>query len=341
MVKVMDKTAVNILLIGVNHKTAPIQIREKISFSSECLPQALLRLKSYDSIEEDVILSTCNRVEIYATGKSLEGLRKSIWDFIADFHKIKPQEFENYFYEFKGTEAVRHLFKVVSSLDSMVIGEPQIFGQVKESYFKACEYKTIKHNLRNIFEEAIKTGKKIRSETKIGKGAVSMSSAAIELVKKTFNDFEGKKILIIGTGKIGELAVRDLYLKGASKVLVANRTFHRACELARNFNGIAIKWQDILKTLINADIVVSSTSAKDYLIEKEDLERIMQKRKNRTLFLIDLGLPRNIDPKASHISNLHLYNIDDLHQVRFANLNERLSQVKNAERIIEDKIKRL
>jgi glutamyl-tRNA reductase len=325
----------NILVLGINHKTAPIQIRERLSFSSEKLHEALLSLKSYDAIEENLILSTCNRTETYAVVKDISRGFNSLKNFLCSFHKIQPQEIADYLYTFNDREAIIHLFRVVSSLDSMIVGETQIFGQVKDSYFKARDCNTTGKRLDSLFEEAIRIGKKVRTETQIGKGAVSTSTAAIELSRKIFESLKDKKVLIIGAGKIGELTAKNLYSRGVSTVIVANRTLVRAEELARSFCGQAIKFESIFQELKFTDIVISSTSAPHFIINYEDIRKVMQARNNSPLFLIDLGLPRNIDPKVNEIENVYLYNIDDLAQVADGNIKERQREAKKAEEIIQ------
>lgn len=220
----------------------------------------------------------------------------------------------------------------------MIVGETQIFGQVKQAYLSARNCRAIGKVFRGLFEEAIKVGKKIRTQTQIGKGAVSISSASVELARKIFENLKDIKILIIGTGKIGELAVKNLSSRGASAVLVANRTFERAQNLARSFGGVAVKFENFFEYLKEVDIVISSTSAPHFVITKGDLSRLMRQRNQRPIFLIDLGLPRNIDPEAGRLDNIYLYNIDDLARVRDANLEERMRQAKRAEEIIEKSI---
>lgn len=328
----------NIQVFGLNHKTAPIEIRERISIAPERLFDALAYLRKYESIEENLILSTCNRVEIYAVTTDLESGLDSMRRFISEFHGVKQNSIERYLYFFNNTSAIRHLFRVVSSLDSMIIGETQIFGQVKQAYFKARECRTIGRIFESLFEGAIKVGKIVRNQTQIGKGAVSISSVSIELAKKIFENLEGIKILIIGTGKVGELAVRNLSSRGASMVLVANRTFQKAQELAGLFGGKAVRFESIFEFIQDVDIVISSTSASHFLIEEQDVLRVMRQRNQRPIFLIDLGLPRNIDPRIGSIDNVYLYNIDDLSRVCDANLKERLCEAKRAEEIIENKV---
>ena len=324
----------SIQVVGLNHKSAPIEVRERVSFSHQNLASALSLLKQRDAIQENLILSTCNRVEIYASViDAREGFR-SIERFISDFHRVEPEYFKKHLYSFCGMDALKHLFRVASSLDSMVVGETQIFGQVKDAYRKAKEAKCAGNILGKIFAQAIRVGKKVRVETQIGKGAVSISSAAIKLAQRAFKGLKNQTILIIGAGKIAELALTNLHRKGAKTILVANRTFLKAQELAKLFGGVAIKFERIYEHIRDADIIISSTAAPHYILNKERIQEIMRQRNNRLLFLIDLGLPRNISPDAAGIRNIHLYNIDDLTCVCDANLKERQAEAQKAEQII-------
>lgn len=325
----------NIQIFGLSHKTAPIEIREKLAISSDRLTDALLNLKNYDSIEEGLILSTCNRVEIYTVVKDVVKGLNSIQSFISNFYRIKQEDIKDYVYCFSDTQAVRHLFRVVSSLDSMILGETQIFGQVKDAYFKARECDAAGTKLNGIFQEAIRTGKRVRTETQIGKGAVSVSSAAIELAKKIFENLEGKKALIIGAGKIGELVVKNLYSRGINTIVVANRSFQKAQSLAEAFRGEAVKFEQFIENMQDTDILISSTAAPHFILDKKKTSSIMQQRNYRPLFIIDLGVPRNIDPEVNQLENIYLYNIDDLVKVRDVNIKERLREAKKAEQIIE------
>ena len=328
-------------IVGINHKSAPIGIREKVSFSAKELGSALRQLASSEAIAETLILSTCNRVELYSiTGDLRQGFQSAV-EFLCGFHKIENKYLKEHLYCLHDTHALRHLFRVVSSLDSMVVGETQIFGQVKDALAKAKESATIGKQLNKIFEEAIRVGKKARAETAIGKGAVSISSAAIALAKKIFGNLNNKKILIIGAGKIAELAVDNLYAKGVKTVIVANRTFDKAKELASLFGGQAVGFDQIFGCLQDADILISSTSAPHYIITYKHIAEAMKLRNHRTLFLIDLGLPRNISPEVSELEQVHLYNIDGLTSVCDANIRERLLEVKKVEQIIERRMARL
>jgi glutamyl-tRNA reductase len=325
----------NLVVIGINHKSAPIEIRERISFSSKRLCKALGLIKGYDTIREAVILSTCNRVEFYlAVGEREKGVLEA-QDFLCNFHNVSSQMFASHLYVYHQKEALGHLFRVATSLDSMVIGETQIFGQVKDAYRIAKEAGVAGKMLCRIFEEAARVAKAVRSRTRIGEGALSVSSVAISLAKKTLATLKDKKVLIIGAGKIAELAVRDLYSQGIQTVIVANRTLERAKELARIFSGTAINFKEISQYLKESDIVISSTSAPHLILTYEQVHIAMQQRHSRPLFLIDLGLPRNISPQVTEVENTHLYNLDDLTNVCDANLKERLREARKAQRIIE------
>ena len=323
-----------IQVIGVNHKSAPIQVREKLSFPRDRLADALIQLKRRACVAENIILSTCNRTEIYAAVTAEAGA-ESIKRFISDFQEIGFEEISSYLYSFSGKEAVRHLLRVAASLDSMIVGETQIFGQVKDAYFLARQVSASGKDLNSLFEEAIRIGKKIRTETGIGKGAVSVSTAAIELARKIFESLDGKKVLIVGAGKIGEMTVKNLYSRGVSTVMVANRTYEKARELAGVFGGQAIRFDQIAGALSAADIVISSTSAPHYVLTRDDIAGAMRRRDNAPLFLIDLGMPRNIDPAVNSVDNAYVYNIDDLAQVRDANIQDRNREARKAEEIIE------
>lgn len=330
----------NFQVIGLNHKSAPIEVRERVSFPCHNLASGLSSLKEYDSIEENLILSTCNRVEIYAFVLDARKGFESMERFIGDFHRVAPGYFKKHLYSFRDKDALKHLFRVASSLDSMVVGETQIFGQVRDAYLKAKEAKCAGNILGKIFAEAIRIGKKVRGQTQIAKGAVSTSSVAIALAKKTLGTLKDKKVLIIGAGKIAELAVKNLYSQGIQAVLVANRTLKRAKELAHLFSGTAIRFKEIFQYLDSADILISSTSAPHFLITSKQMREVMRLRNHRPLFLIDLGLPRNISPEVNEVKNTHLYNLDDLTSVCDAHLKERLREAQKAERIIDGHLTR-
>ncbi|MCP4650602.1 MAG: glutamyl-tRNA reductase [PVC group bacterium] len=326
----------NIELIGISHKTAPIEIRERLSFSNGSLEKALCLLIQNSGIKEGVILSTCNRVEIYAFGDNGCSLSSCLTDFLSMFHDINKDDFQNHLYSLRGLSAIRHLFRVSSSLDSQVLGENQILGQIKTAYFKAKDVMALSSQGAFLFEEAIKLGKRVRSQTQIGYGAVSISTAAVEMTKKIFEDLSQKKVLIIGAGKIGELSVRHLYDRGVEVVLVANRTKARAQDLANKFNGKAVDFSKVTEVLKEADIVICSVSSPHLLVTKSQVVEIMGQRKQRPVFFIDLGLPRNIDPQINDLDNVYVYNLDDLKKVKDVNLRERLKEAEKIESIIDE-----
>ena len=326
----------NIGLVGLNYKTAPIAVREKLSFSNGTVARALSFLKKNPRVQESLILSTCNRVEVYVAGQSQQDLNCAVEKFLSDFHRLKTNQFKKHLYTLNNFSAIRHLFRVSSSLDSQVLGENQILGQIKSAYNIACNARTIDRSFSFLFEEAIKIGKRTRTQTQIGRGAVSISTAAVEMAKKIFEDIEGKKILIMGAGKIGELSAKHFYSRGGAVVLVANRTFSKAQQIAEKFKGMAIPFSQLEEALLAADIVISSVSAPHLIVKKPQVQQIMKRRRQRSIFFIDLGLPRNIDPSANEIDNVYVYNLDDLEKVKDSNLQERLNEADKVEKLIEE-----
>ena len=323
-----------VLLVGLSHKTAPVEIREKLAFSERSLKSSFAYLNNYPELKEKVILSTCNRVELYAEAKELEAAVQSIKNFLASYHNISLGEFEKYLYSLYHQEAITHLFRVSSSMDSMIVGEPQILGQVKDAYLLAREANATGIVLNQVFEKAFSVAKLIRTETRICESAVSVSFAAVELAKKIFGELRGKTILLIGAGEMAELAARHLSNQGVETILVANRTFDRAQELANEMGGKAVRFDGLEKELPHTDIVISSTAAPHYIMGKNLIANILKARKNRPMFFIDIAVPRNIDPAINEIDNVYLYDIDDLHNVVEANLKEREKEALRGEEII-------
>lgn len=335
----------NYILLGLNHKSAPLEIREKLCFSLSHLEDALLLLESYPFIDECVILSTCNRVELYAQADHVELGLTSLREFLSKYHEIKF-DIDSYFYHYSGCQVVEHLFKVSSSLDSMVVGENQILGQVKQAYTVALKAGTARKFLSFLFQHALHVGKRVRAETAISQGAISISSVAVELAKTVFNnDLKDKKILIIGAGKVGELTAQVLRRRGINFIFVANRTYEKAVELAKRFKGQAIRFDRLQDAILDSDIVISSTSAPHLIIKKETLLPLMQKRSNRKIVFIDLGVPRNVEKDISKITGVYLYNIDDLKRISEKNLRQRINEARLAEKIVKEEtqlfIKRL
>lgn len=330
----------SILVLGLNHKTASVEIREKIAFSGNKLEDGIVRLRNLPEIDEIALLSTCNRVEIYASAKDTNNSSEIIKDFISNYHSIKREEFEKALYYFNNSDAIRHIFRVASSLDSMIIGEPQILGQLKDAFDFALNKKTTGVILNRLMKKAISTAKRVRTETRIAENAVSISFAAVELAKKIFKELSGKSFMLLGAGEMAELAARHLVTNGVKDVKVANRTYERGCELAKDFNGRAVRFEDFLKELVSTDIVICSTGASEYVLKKEHMYKIMKERRYSPVFLIDISVPRNIDPNINDLDNVYLYNIDDLQEVVDTNLLERKKEAEKAEKIIDEEVER-
>ena len=322
-------------IVGVSHKTAPVELRERLAFPSEKMRAALEALMQHAKAGEAMILSTCNRVEIVAEGPSEELVR----EFLYEYHRIQADAVSSHLYSLQNAEAIRHMFRVTSSLDSMMIGEPQILGQVKEAYRLANDAGTIGTNLSLLMNKAFAVAKRVRSETGISQSAVSISYAAVELARQIFRDLTGKTVMIIGASKMGELAAKHLRRNGVSSVLVTNRTFEKAVEVAKVFEGAAIPFEHFEDHIDRADIVISSTGAPHFVITKAMAERIIKNRKNKPVFFIDIAVPRDIAPEVNEIDNVFLYDIDDLQQVIDANLKERLKEAHRAEEIVDGEVR--
>ena len=332
-----------IVSIGTSHHVAPIEFREKLAFSEAQLTEALQHLRESYGIHEAVILSTCNRVEVYAVVNSVrtaDGAAKMLVEFLSHYHRIGVGSLKKWTYLHHNLETIQHLFRVTASLDSMVVGESQILGQVKTAYDASREAGGGGAILNRLFTKAFSVGKRIRSETTIATGAVSISYAAVELAKKIFNTLEGKTVAILGAGEMSELTAKHLVSNGVSNVIVANRTYERAVNVAEKFKGTPIAYDSDLDFLMDADIVISSTDAPDYLIKRQPLASIMRKRKHRYMFLIDIAVPRDIDPDVSKIDHAFLYNIDDLEAVVASNLKDRQQEANRAEQIVAEEAKR-
>ena len=332
-----------IVSIGTSHHVAPIEFREKLAFSETQLTEAVQHLREACPVQETVILSTCNRVEVYAAANSVhttDAAAKMLVEFLSRYHQISLESLKKWTYLHHNLETIRHLFRVTASLDSMVVGESQILGQVKEAYDASCEAGGAGTILNRLFTKAFSVGKRIRSETTIATGAVSISYAAVELAKKIFNTLEGKTVAIVGAGEMSELTAKHLVSNGVSNVIVANRTYQRAVKVADKFNGTPLVYNSDLDFLIDADIVISSTNAPDYLIKRQPLADIMRRRKHRYMFLIDIAVPRDIEPAVNKIDHAFLYNIDDLEAVVASNLKDRQQEAARAEQIVTEEAKR-
>ena len=339
-----------VIVMGTNHTVAPLEFRERLALiqtqNQSDDADALCQGKTSDQsqiklgtwlqgkyqIQGSVTLSTCNRVEIYATlpsDQDPDQLRR----FVTEAFQLEEELVDKYTYVYEGLVAILHLFRVSSSLDSMILGEPQILGQIKEAYSTALKDNTADSLLHRLFTKAISVGKQIRTQTNIASGAVSVSYAAVVLAKQLFNHLKDKTVVIIGAGKMSELTVKHLVENGVSRVIVVNRSCERAERVAEMFNGMPMVYQPNLNFLAHADIVISSTAAPHHVIQSAPLKRVMQKRSNHPMFLIDIAVPRDISPETAHLENVHLYNIDDLQAVVDSNLQDRQQEAELAEKI--------
>ncbi|MDI6796623.1 MAG: glutamyl-tRNA reductase [Desulfatibacillaceae bacterium] len=327
-----------IVLVGLNHKTAPVNIRECLAFPGEEIPKALVRLVENPAISEALMLSTCNRVEVLAAGPSGQEAVEAVKDFLAREKGLQLRDFADSLFVCEADEACRHLFRVAASLDSMIVGEPQILGQVKESYRQAIAAKTTGVILNKLMHRGFSVAKRIRKETGIGDHAVSISYAAVELAKKIFEDLLGRKVLLVGAGEMAELAVEHLINHRAKDIFVANRTFERAVELARRFSGTPVRFSEIGRVLTSVDIVISSTGSPEIVINKDTVKAAMKARKNRPLFFIDIAVPRDVDPQINRLENAYVYDIDDLSGIVENNLAERMKEAVRAESIVDEAV---
>lgn len=329
-----------IVLVGLNHKTAPVAVREKIAAGCQAQSDLLASLKSLSGVEEVLYLATCNRVELVVSVADEEQALKDLKDFLARNGGLTEAQAKECFYTYHGEEAVRHLFRVAASLDSMVMGEAQILGQVKDAYREALEKYATGVVLNRLMHCAFRAAKRVRSETGIAANPVSVSHAAVDLAKKIFGSLDGKKILLIGAGEMAELTGQQLIEKGAQSIIIANRSLGQAELLAEKFHGEAAVLDALDKKLMEADIVISSTGSPDFIITAEMLKKIHHERRNRLLFLIDIAVPRDIEPAASDLENVYLYNIDDLQGIVDENMHVRKREAIKAEKIIDEEVAR-
>ena len=328
-----------LLLTGVSHKNTPLDLREKLALPADALPDALHELQNLGA-SEAVILSTCNRVEISLTSPEGEDPGAIIERFLKSWQG-SANAFEGHLYRKEAREAIQHLFRVAASLDSMVVGEPQVLGQLKSAYAIAKTEGAVGGLLEQVLTRAFSVAKRVRTETGIGQMAVSVSYAAVELARKIFGSLKGHSVMIIGSGKMGELAAKHLHRSGATRIFVTNRTWERAQEMAALFQGRAVDYTEFTSMLHEVDIVIASSGAPHYILGREDMERVIAARKNKPMFLIDIAVPRNIDPAVNDIEGVFLYDVDYLEGVVDANIQERSKQAEQAEAIVVDEVERM
>ncbi len=330
--------SLHIILIGLSHSTSSIELREKIAFLKEEVENAIKSLFKRGTINEVVLISTCNRTEFLMVVKKRIDAIYEVKKYISQAKDISINKFEEFLYVYEDYEAVRHIFRVGSSLDSMMVGEPHILGQVKDSYYLAVQEKTSGVILNRLLHKTFFVAKRVRSETGIGDNAVSISYAAIELAKKIFGSLEKKNVLLIGAGEMAELALEHLVRNKTEKIVVANRTFENGFELAKKFNGQAIRYEEIFHNLVFMDIVISSTGSSDIIITRDHVKKILRPRKNSPLFFIDIAVPRDIDPLINRLPNSYVYDIDDLKGVVSKNINDRSKESIKGERIVDEAV---
>jgi glutamyl-tRNA reductase len=343
----MQNTSGSLVLIGVNHNTAPIEVRERLAIPVERLADATRTLVHHPGIREGLILSTCNRVELLTLQDDPEVTspqsKTDLLRFLHEYFAVPPHDIQPHLYEFREREAVRHLFRVASSLDSMVVGEPQILGQVKESYTIAREVGAVQSTLESLLQRTFTVAKKVRNETQIGSSSVSIASVAVDLARKIFGSLQGKTVLLVGAGKMSELAARHLIQQGASSILVANRTQSRAEMIAAEFASASvltavIPFDDLYDQAARADIVITSTGAPQKIFSRSHGQHFLQRRRNRPMFFIDIAVPRDVDPRMNEVDGCFVYDIDDLQQVASANLADRSREAEAAETIVSREV---
>ncbi len=323
-----------IVLLGVNHKTTPLAVREKLALTGG-YEEPLAALGRLDAIREYYLLSTCNRVEVLFTCRDVRKARRQVLDLLFA-GSASREEMRNYIYQYEDQEAVNHLFLVASSLDSMIVGEAQILGQLKDAFRHASNQKTSGLVLNRLLHKSFSVAKRVRTETRIGANAVSISYAAVELARKIFGNLDDKRVLLVGAGEMAELAAEHLVGQGVAEVVVANRTLERAVKLARRFSGRAVSLDELVEQLKQVDIIISSTGASDLILRKKDVQSVMRERRNQPLFFIDIAVPRDLDPEINELDNVYLYDIDDLKHVVEMNKSERDREAVKARRIVEE-----
>ena len=328
-------------ITGVNHKSAPVEVRERLAFDERAIGEALQELKRRPGFDEGLILSTCNRVEIAVTCDDNLAEANAVDQFFADTRQVDRSWVVPYLYRYQDRDAIRHLFRVASSLDSMVVGEPQILGQLKSAYALAKLHGSVNGFLDTLVTRAFSVAKRVRTETEIGANAVSVSYTAVELAREIFGSLKDKKVMVVGAGKMSEAAARHLHRSGVSQIFVTNRTRERAEEMAKLFEGKIVEYTAFTGFLHEVDIVIASSGAPHYILTKNDMRKVIEARRNRPMFLIDIAVPRNIEPAANELDNVFLYDIDDLQKVVDSNVKDRMKEAAEAETIIAEEVERM
>ncbi len=326
-----------IVLWGVNHKTAPVEIRERLAIAAEALPEVTRQLLHAPGMQECMVLSTCNRVEFVTMHEDHE---PNLLQFLEHHFSVDANTLHPHMYTYRERDAVQHLFRVAASLDSMIVGEPQILGQVKASFAVAQSVGAVHSSLDKLLRMALVVAKKVRTETQIGSSSVSIASTAVELAKHIFGSLDGRQVLLVGAGKMSELAARHLLQNGAAPILVANRTFERAVNLAQRYNGHPVRFEDLYARADKADIIITSTGSSEPIFRREHAQKMLQKRRGRPIFFVDIAVPRDVDPAVNKLDGVFLYDIDDLQSVAAGHLATRGKEAEKAERIVQQEVER-
>jgi glutamyl-tRNA reductase len=334
-----EQTIVHLVLVGISHRTAPVELRERIDFQARGLEASLRALAARGAVREAVVLSTCNRAELYGVSDEVDQGRSAFVDFITEFHNVDRQSLQPHVYQIADLDVARHLFRVAAGLDSLVVGEPQILGQVKEAHSVAGATHVVGPFLNRLFHSSFAVGKRVRTETGLGSGAVSVSFAAVSLAKKIFGDLKGRTVLVVGAGEMGKLTAIHMKSQGVHQVTIVSRTMAHAARTAEAIGGAsAAPWEELDTLMGNADIVITATGAVSPILTKAHIESVMRPRRNRPLFLIDIAMPRDVEPAAGEIEQVFLYNIDDLQATVRENLARRASEVARAEAIVGEEV---
>jgi glutamyl-tRNA reductase len=330
----------HLFLLGVSHRTAPVEVRERLDFAARGLDDALAALAARPGARESVVVSTCNRAELYVACDDPVAARGDLVGFICDYHALDAGALDQHLYEKVDGAAAEHLFRVAAGLDSLMVGEPQILGQVKEAYAAATEQRTVGPVLNKVFPWSFTVGKRVRTETGLSEGAVSVSFAATALAKKIFGDLKGRTVLVAGAGEMGKLTAQNLQSQGVERILITSRTLAHATALAASIGGKALAWEEMRGALDAADIVISATGATLPVFTRPQIEGVMRHRRNRPLFVIDIALPRDVDPAVGDLDSVFLYDIDDLQAIVQENLSRRAGEVVRAEGIVADEVRK-
>jgi len=325
---------VSIFCLGVNHKTAPVEIRERLAFAEKAIPSHLNEIREIDPIEEAVVLSTCNRVEIYGSAADPKTAVDLLVDYLVDHFEVQHGEVE--FYQHEAEQAAHHLFEVASGLDSMVLGETEIFGQIKKAYATAQQYGATSRCLNKLFQQSFTVGKLVRSKTRIQQGSTSVGAAAVDLAEKIFGKLDGCRVMILGAGEMSRVTAQSLQSRGAKSIIVSNRSFDKAEELAAELQGKAIHFDDWMNHLDKVDIVISSTGAPHAVVHRAHVERFVEQRRGSSLFLIDIAVPRDVEDEVNEIEGVYLYNIDQLQRIADDGVERREKQIEICRSVISE-----